>query len=155
MEFLASDFKRKGREKKLYIFIYVAIPMPNLRSSVVGAGRLRGWSLGGSAPRWGCSAPKRCFLPREADSKAEGGLGVVKKPCKAPTSRAWGGGRKARQGREPPVGSGHGFCSLITFGAVSDASGKSPVNISPGWEGCPRAGPRGWVSWPGGGRAGV
>lgn len=85
MEFLASDFKRKGR-KKINIYMYVAIPTPNLR--VLPA---ENPPRGGSAPWWGCSAPKSCFLPRKADSKAQGGLVVVKEPSEVPASYVWGG----------------------------------------------------------------
>lgn len=165
MEFLASDFKRKGRKKKnknsisICLYIYGAISTPNLRmlpAEQRGWGReVAGLVLGGVFSSMGCSTPKRRFLPRKADSRARGDLVVVKKPREAPASCVWEGGRKAQRGREHPTGSSRGFYSPITFGTVSDASGKSPANLSPGWEACPCASPHGWVSSPGGGRAGV
>ena len=82
MEFLASDFKRKGRKKKRNIYVYIAIATPNLWMLPVeqrGLGReavgLLPWGLGSSvgmlSPKMLLSAPKRCFLPCKADSRAK------------------------------------------------------------------------------------
>lgn len=113
------------------------------------------WVLGGFCFLMGMLSPKMCFLPWKIDCKAKRGLIVAKKPHKAPASHVWEGIGKLipasrawewdRRAQRDPSGSNRGFCSLITYESISDTSGKSPVNVSLGWEDCPHASPHRWV----------